>query len=289
VASKLLRSMNCTVEVAGNGLQATKMLQSNPECFDVVLMCLNLPMIDGVECAKLIRQDDRLTNVALIALLDDQQMPREDLEELGFQGLLNKPIQRALLGKELLDAVRHSSVQLCNLNLGPLGMQAPCQVASASVKSKLQTSTPTVSSPLSGLKCLIVEDNMVCMRVAMKMMQKLGFHVECADNGLKGFEMLKADSARADLVLMDLRMPVMDGLQATRKIRQELGLTSLAIIALTAEIVDESWAADFNAVVNKPFEVARILLVCAHGGHACAAHAHTRKRASSQPHFDRLG
>ena len=103
------------------------------------------------------------------------------------------------------------------------------------------------------------------------------------------FEMLKADSARADLVLMDLRMPVMDGLQATRKIRQELGLTSLAIIALTAEIVDESWAADFNAVVNKPFEVARILLVCAHGGHACAAHAHTRKRASSQPHFDRLG
>ena len=55
------------------------MLQSNPECFDAVLMQLNLPIIDGIECAKLIRQDDRLNNVALIALLDDQEMLREDL------------------------------------------------------------------------------------------------------------------------------------------------------------------------------------------------------------------
>jgi two-component system sensor histidine kinase/response regulator len=251
------------------------MLQSNPECFDAVLMQLNLPIIDGIECAKLIRQDDRLNNVALIALLDDQEMLREDLAELGFQGLLKKPIQRALLDQELMAAVQASSVLLCNLNLGPLDMQAPYRASAA-------TSTPTVSSPPAGLKCLIVEDNIVCMKVTKKMMQKLGFHVECADNGLKGFEMLKEDSARADLVLMDLRMPVMDGLQATRKIRQELGLKTLPIIALTAEIVNESWAADFNGVITKPAEVARIRTVCflyvLMGGRACV------KCASSQPH-----
>jgi len=253
VASKLLRSLNCTIEVAGNGLQAIKMLQSNPECFDAVLMHLNLPMIDGIECAKLIRGDYRLDNVALIALLDDEEMLREDLAELGFQGLLKKPIQRALLDKELVAAVQTSSVQLCHLNLGPLDMQAPHRAA-----SNLPTSAQTASTSSSGLKCLIVEDNVVCMRVAKKMMEKLGFHVECADNGLKGFEMLKEDGARANLVLMDLRMPVMDGLQATRKIRQELGLKSLAIVALTAEIVDESWAADFNGVINKPADIQNI-------------------------------
>ena len=262
------------------------MLQTNPECFDAVLMHLNLPMIDGIECAMLIRGDYRLDNVALIALLDDEEMLREDLAELGFQGLLKKPIQRALLEKELSTAVQAGSVQLCNLNLGPLDMQAPCR---AVAKSQLPTSKPTVSSPPAGLRCLIVEDNAVCMRVAKKMMQKLGFHVECADNGLKGFEMLRENGARADLVLMDLRMPVMDGLQATRKIRQELGLKSLAIVALTAEIVDASWAADFNGVINKPAEVARIRLVCAHRGRGGLAslrraHAHTRKLASWQAH-----
>ena len=227
-------------------------------------MHLNLPVIDGIECAKLIRQDDRLNNMPLIALLDDEEMLREDLAELGFQVLLKKPIQRSLLDKELLSAVQAGSVQRCNFNFGALDMQAPYRAASAS-EPRLPPQTPTNSSAPAGLKCLIVEDNRVCMCVARKMMQKLGFHVECADNGLSGFQMLKEDSTRADLVLMDLRMPVMDGLQATRKIRQELGLKSLAIIALTAEIVDDSWAADFNSVVNKPFCVARIRLVCAHG------------------------
>ena len=61
--------------------------------------------------------------------------------------------------------------------------------------------------------------------------------------------MLKEDSKRADLVLMDLRMPVMDGLEATKIIRQEPQLQSLAVVALTGELVDDSWSDIFTGVL----------------------------------------
>lgn len=89
-------------------------------------------------------------------------------------------------------------------------------------------------------------------------MEKLGFVCETADNGLKALNLLKADAARADFVLMDLRMPVMDGLEATAKIRKELKLPSLAIVALTGELVDEAWAVNFSGLLNKPADIARI-------------------------------
>mmetsp|Transcript_87446 Transcript_87446/g.248388 ORF Transcript_87446/g.248388 Transcript_87446/m.248388 type:complete len:118 (+) Transcript_87446:3205-3558(+) len=84
------------------------------------------------------------------------------------------------------------------------------------------------------------------------MMEKLGFDCELADNGLKGLDLLKEDKNRADLVLMDLRMPVMGGMESTKRIREELGLKELPIVAMTGELVDEEWAGNFDGILNKP-------------------------------------
>ena len=102
--------------------------------------------------------------------------------------------------------------------------------------------SPTGSTP----RCLIVEDSKVCARLATRMMQKLGFLTEVAINGLKALELMKENNSRADLVLMDLRMPIMGGMESTKKIREELGLKDLPIVAMTGEAkmlpyLDRQW------------------------------------------------
>jgi len=267
VGSKLLKAMNCTVEVAANGVQALQLLTDNPECYDAVLMELRMPVMDGIECARQIRLDQRLDNVPLIAFLADASMGREQVEEIGFQGLCVKPATRQELQKELDRVTKDATLELNGLEAGACGgvlhriqmtAAVPLAVASLSAPEEVPTSAPVLRAGTGAWKCLIVEDNPVCLRVAKKMMEKLGFVCETADNGLKALNLLKADAARADFVLMDLRMPVMDGLEATAKIRKELKLPSLAIVALTGELVDEAWAVNFSGLLNKPADIARI-------------------------------
>jgi len=266
VGTKLLKAMNCTVEVAANGHQALQLLQDNPECYDAVLMELRMPVMDGIECARQIRLDQRLDNLPLIAFLSDASMEREQVEELGFQGMCVKPATRQDLQKELDRVMKDSTLQLNGLEAGACGGMLQRIQISASPVAALQArhqeapaeAAAVVRAGTGAWKCLIVEDNPVCLRVARKMMEKLGFVCETADNGLKAVNLLTQNAARADLVLMDLRMPVMDGLEATKKIRQELNLKSLAIVALTGELVDEAWSSNFNGVINKPADISKI-------------------------------
>ena len=96
----------------------------------------------------------------------------------------------------------------------------------------------------------------VCARLATRMMQKLGFRIEVADNGLKALELMKENNSRADLVLMDLQMPVVDGYEATRRLRA--GGFSRPILALTAhgmaEHQEKSLAAGCDGHLVKPIE-----------------------------------
>ncbi len=101
---------------------------------------------------------------------------------------------------------------------------------------------------------LLVEDNAVNQKVVLAILSKRGFHVEVASNGLEA--LAAAQNAVFDLVLMDVQMPYMDGIEATRKIREELGLRKLPIIAMTAHAMtgdrERCIAAGMNDYVSKP-------------------------------------
>ncbi|MBU1822382.1 MAG: response regulator, partial [Bacteroidetes bacterium] len=107
--------------------------------------------------------------------------------------------------------------------------------------------------PLEDIQVLIVEDNKMNIMVAEKFLKRWGAHTEVALNGREALD--KLDATRHELVLMDLHMPVMDGYEATRQLR-ERGET-LPIIALTASIAQESqskiFSNGFNDIVVKPF------------------------------------
>jgi len=126
----------------------------------------------------------------------------------------------------------------------------------------LQQNETTVKDPeiFKGKKILLVEDNEMNRLVARTVLNNYGADIREAVNGLEGVETLKKE--RFDLVLMDVQMPEMDGLEATRKIRLEID-AAIPIIAFTANAIkgdtDKCLAAGMNDYVSKPFEEARLI------------------------------
>ena len=112
---------------------------------------------------------------------------------------------------------------------------------------------------LASLRVLLVEDNLINQMVARELLEREGALVQLAENGQLAVDALLASPHDFDVVLMDLQMPVMDGLQATRHIRQQLQLTQLPIIAMTANVMasdrEDCLAAGMNDHIGKPFKL----------------------------------
>jgi two-component system sensor histidine kinase/response regulator len=118
---------------------------------------------------------------------------------------------------------------------------------------------------LAGLRLLVVEDNVINQQVAQELLSAEGALVQVAGNGQLGVAAVAQAAPPFDAVLMDLQMPVMDGYAATQAIRQELGLSALPIIAMTANAMasdrEDCLAAGMNDHVGKPFDVQHLVTV----------------------------
>ncbi len=138
-------------------------------------------------------------------------------------------------------------------------VELPFGVAAA---PQTPASTEVPKRALEGLRVLLVEDNAINAMVAMHTLQGRGAVVFHAENGQLALDFLRAHAGRVDAVLMDIQMPVMDGLTATRLIRNELGLRQLPIIAMTANVMESdrqaSMDAGMDAHVGKPFDAAQL-------------------------------
>jgi PAS domain S-box-containing protein len=117
--------------------------------------------------------------------------------------------------------------------------------------------------PLLGVRVLAVDDSDINLEVAKRILELEGASVWLATNGQQAFERLRAEPYGFDIVLMDVQMPVLDGYAATGRIRTELGLADLPIIALTAGALSserpQALAAGMNDVIVKPFDVPNLL------------------------------
>ena len=123
------------------------------------------------------------------------------------------------------------------------------------------TSTQAALAPLAGAPLLLVEDNEINQLVACELLKGVGFKVDVADNGQIGVHQVHAHHAEAqpyDIVLMDMQMPVMDGVTATRLIREAFNAESLPIVAMNANAMkadkERCLAAGMNGFVSKPID-----------------------------------
>jgi two-component system, sensor histidine kinase and response regulator len=155
--------------------------------------------------------------------------------------------------------------------------------ASATTAPELAGAPPSHCPGLAGVRILLVEDNPINQDVAMQLLQREGALVTLAENGLEAVQRLSTPQLDFDLVLMDMQMHVMDGLQATRLIREQLKLLDLPIVAMTANAMasdrDACLAVGMNDHVGKPFDIVQLVAVmqrilgCAPAGGTAAASA----------------
>ena len=126
----------------------------------------------------------------------------------------------------------------------------------------LPSARPEPVRRLAGLRLLVVEDNPNNQQVARELLEGEGASVTIAGDGAQGVQVLSHADPMFDLVLMDLQMPVMDGLTAAARIRRDLGLTTLPVVAMTANAMASDraacLAAGMNDHVGKPFDLDRL-------------------------------
>jgi CheY-like chemotaxis protein len=117
----------------------------------------------------------------------------------------------------------------------------------------------------SGAHILVVEDNEFNQLLITELLTSWGIKVSVAQNGVECLDLLKTAGSSFDLIFMDIQMPEMDGLEATRCIRQELHLTAIPIVALTANIMEhdqqEFLSIGMNAYLPKPFDPNQLIQV----------------------------
>ena len=249
VLSTQLAHAGYTVTSVGSGAAALDELRDatasdNP--FDMVITDFQMPDMDGAMLGQCIINMPDLANTRLVMLTSlDRHGDTPRLAALGFAAYLTKPVRV----RELIDAV----VRV--MSGGPRQWQMDTQPMIT-----LNMLTQSTAQQRFRGHVLLVEDNFVNQKVAVRFLERLGCTVEVASNGAEG--VAACQQRHFDIVLMDLQMPVMDGMTATRKIRAWETTGHLPIIALTANAMtgdrELCEAAGMDGYLTKPIEVERL-------------------------------
>ena len=248
VLSSMLTSLKIEVDTAIDGQSAIAcleqaMAQGNP--YDVVLLDWIMPGIDGIETARRIKANALLAKVPamLMVTANGREEAYVEAEKVGLDGFLLKPVYASVMYQCLARYPWYRS------DLGTCDHQG-------------EMNAGRILQDIRGAHILLVDDNIINQEVASEFLQDVGMDVTIASNGR---ECLDALTCRPyDLVLMDIQMPVMDGLEATRRIRQNSRFKDLPIIAMTAHAMtgdrDKSLAAGMNDHITKPIDSAALYL-----------------------------
>lgn len=231
----ILKDMGIKAEWIDSGYKAiekVKHMKMKKSFYDIILIDWKMPGMDGIETAKGIREIVGPDVTIIIMTAYDWASIEHEAKIAGVNLLISKPMFRSSLVSAFTKA---------------LGNKAD------------QKESVIPEYDFKGRKILLVEDNAINTEVATVLLEKKGFTVETADNGLRALELFsKSEPGTYDAILMDIRMPLMDGLTATINIRHlsNQDAKSIPIIAMTANAFDEdkdkSKAAGMNAHLAKP-------------------------------------
>ncbi len=243
ILQRLLQSWGCRVDACADGELALQRLRMAPQGYHVALLDAQLPGLNALELAQALQREVAGQEAAVILYSAvGQGGPRRDNPEAWPGTVLAKPIKSGTLYRAL-DAVR--------------GGRQPVPIPSGRKK----TLSPSLASQ-QPLHILVAEDNLVNQKVTLNILQRMGYHADIATTGV---EVLSALSQKAyDVILMDVHMPEMDGLEATREIRARLSRERQPyIIAMTASVLTSDREACLQAGmddhVGKPVRLPELI------------------------------
>ena len=242
ILQQVLTHMGFQVNTAENGREIMQNLEKEPA--DLLIMETRLPDENGLRLLSQIRADHDAVDmpVILMAGLEEDNLS-EEAGKLGANGFLLKPVSPSVI----IDSVM--------------------SIFGARVKARGSSSTwawqPGLDKKIEGARILVAEDNEINRIVARELLESAGLLVTTVTNGREAVEAVSSTSF--DAVLMDLQMPVLDGLEATRKIRAQDKFQKLPIIAMTANAMagdrERCLQQGMNEHVSKPIDPKHLFTV----------------------------
>jgi GAF domain-containing protein/CheY-like chemotaxis protein len=230
--------------------------------FDVAILDMHMPEMDGIALANEIRKLEKRLAVQLssqqervrsavqlptslpLVLFTSLGRREADAEAIGFAAHLNKPLKPSTLFDAMIDVFTEHSARLT--------------VPAAPIKPQMD---PDMAQRLP-LRILLAEDNAVNQKLALRLLQQMGYRADVAANGLEAVAAINRQ--RYDVIFMDVQMPEMDGLEATREIRKLQNVTQPRIIAMTANAMqgdrEMCLAAGMDDYMSKPIRIDELVM-----------------------------
>ncbi len=247
ILQDILESFSFEVYLSPSGEEAQEEIEradkDNP--FELVIMDWHMPGMDGIEASKRIKNNRTLSKIPAIILVTayGREKLMQQAYEIGLEGFLLKPVSASML----FDAVMQA-------------LEKEVKDVPQAVRKKGQSVEDL--NTISGARVLLVEDNEINQQVAMEILQGAGLIVTVANDGQEGVNAAKQNEY--DAILMDIQMPVMDGYEAAKTIRnweggrRNEGKDPIPIIAMTAHAMvgddQKSIEAGMNDHVTKPID-----------------------------------
>ncbi len=208
------------------------------EPYQLILMDWKMPGMDGLEASRRIKSDHALAHIPKILMVSAygrDEVFRQDGSQV-VDDFLVKPVSQSHLYDKILQI---------------FGKEASLRER----KTSMEIDTSRLA-PIRGARVLLAEDNPLNQQVALGLLELAGLETDVAENGREAVEM--ARSNEYDIVLMDIQMPDLDGLSATRLIREDDGIKNLPVVAMTAHTIagdrEKSLNAGMNDHVTKPID-----------------------------------
>ena len=243
VFREMLRSWGCRFDEATDGAQGLSMLDQAREGgdpFRIALIDMQMPGMDGKTLGRKIKEDPGLRDTRLVMLTSvGSRGESAELQRIGFTAYLTKPIKVS---------------QLYDCLVTVLGVT---QEEAGKHSQQIITRHTLREERKRRLRILVAEDNVVNQKVALRILQKLGYRADAVANGQEAVTALQ--TIPYDLVLMDVQMPDMNGFEATRLIRDPESRVlrhDIPIIAMTAHALkgdrEKCLEAGMNDYLSKP-------------------------------------
>jgi len=239
----LLRSWSCSCDEAPDGATALDMLQKAAEAdepYVIAIVDMQMPEMDGDMLGRKIKADPLLRDTLLVMMTSiGQKGDAKHMEEIGFSAYLTKPLKQSKLYDCLVTVLGASTEK--------------------SVKEPIITNYTIKEISKRRVRILVADDNAVNQKVALKILEKLGYRADTVGNGLEVLKTL--ESVPYNLVLMDCQMPEMDGYEATRSIRDissSVMAHDIPVIAMTANALkgdrEKCLEAGMDDYISKPVD-----------------------------------
>ena len=230
-----VESWGMTAFLVKSAAEAMDLVRSAGQGFDIALLDTAMPEMGGLGLARALRAEGFQLPLIFMAPFGETAL-QVHTEQLHVPSVLYKPVKPRILQRQILDSLEYQTS-----HRRPQHAPVPIHVST--------------NGPRPPLRILLAEDNMVNQKVALRMLNRLGYEADVVANGIDALQAVQQQAY--DVILMDVQMPEMDGLEATRQIRADRALPLQPhIIAMTAAAMqldkDKCLAAGMDDYVSKP-------------------------------------